>query len=93
MPFYQKRRQIPEKRHIQFYDESGDLYWEELISREGFGWIYSNVYHINPPTAVSKVGKFRKIENIRFWENQPHHLLKSDLDDEEISEIFSKENF
>ena len=29
----------------------------------------------------------QKIENIRFWENQPHHLQKSDLDDEEISEI------
>ena len=60
MPFYQKRGQIPEKRHTQFYDDSDKIYWEELISREGFNWIYSNVYHINPPTAVSKVGEFQK---------------------------------
>ncbi len=75
MPFYQKRGQIPEKRHIQFYDESGDLYWEELISREGFGWIYSNVYHINPPTAVSKVGKFRQISLVPWKKEHRHHHL------------------
>ena len=56
MPFYQKRGQIPEKRHIQFKDASGNLYWEELVSREGFSHMYSNIYHVNPPTAITKIG-------------------------------------
>ena len=56
MPFYQKRGQIPNKRHIQFKDASGNLYWEELVSRKGFGHMYSNIYHVNPPTAITKIG-------------------------------------
>jgi len=43
MPFYQKNGEIPDKRHIQFRNKDGGLYWEELISREGFSDIYSNV--------------------------------------------------
>ena len=80
MPFYQKRGQIPEKRHTQFYDDSDKIYWEELISREGFNWIYSNVYHINPPTAVSKVGEFQK-NNLDPWkkEHRHHHLFTHKL--------------
>ena len=56
MPFYQKRGQIPNKRHIQFKDASGNLYWEELVSREGFSHMYSNIYHVNPPTSITKIG-------------------------------------
>ena len=56
MPFYQKRGEIPEKRHTQFKDANGNLFWEELISRQGFSHMYSNVYHINPPTAIKKIG-------------------------------------
>ena len=75
MPFYQKRGKIPEKRHIQFRDEKKDLYWEELISRQGFSHIYSNVYHINPPTAITEIGE--PIENkIKTREkiNKHYHL-------------------
>ena len=56
MPFYQKRGTIPEKRHIQFRDKENNLFWEELISREGFSSIYSNVYHKYPPTKVKAIG-------------------------------------
>ncbi len=62
MPFYQKRGTIPEKRHIQFRDANESLYWEELVSREGFSSIYSNVYHIHPPTNVSAVGDWIPFE-------------------------------
>ncbi len=62
MPFYQKRGEIPNKRHIQFRDSKKNLYWEELISREGFSNIYSNVYHLNPPTGIEAVGKMNKIK-------------------------------
>ena len=62
MPFYQKRGKIPSKRHTQFLNENGDLYWEELFSRGGFSHIYSNVYHLHPPTAIKKVGDFKILE-------------------------------
>ena len=62
MPFYQKQGEVPNKRHIQFRDNNESLYYEELISRKGFSSLYSNAYHINPPTAVKKVGKYQKIK-------------------------------
>ncbi|HHM02064.1 MAG TPA: homogentisate 1,2-dioxygenase, partial [Caldithrix abyssi] len=56
MPFYVKHGDIPGKRHTQLRDANGRLRYEELLGREGFSDIYSNVYHIHPPTRVSKVG-------------------------------------
>ena len=43
MPFYQKRGIVPSKRHTQMRDKSGMLYSEELISRNGFSGMYSNI--------------------------------------------------
>ena len=63
MPFYQKRGKIPLKKHTQFLNKNGDLYWEELISRGGFSHIYSNVYHVHPPTAIKKIGEFKSAGN------------------------------
>ncbi len=70
MPFYQNRGSIPSKRHIQFRDSKNNLYWEELISREGFSSQYSNVYHLNPPTNVSAIGDWIPFE----WKalDEPH---------------------
>ncbi len=59
MPIYLQRGSIPEKRHIQHHHGSGKLCYEEHISREGFSDIYSNVYHIHPPTRISKYGDFK----------------------------------
>ncbi len=72
MPFYQSRGQLPNKRHIQFRDDDGNLYWEELISREGFSHIYSNVYHIHPPTVVKKLGDIVPVE-MEAWEQEHRH--------------------
>ena len=81
MPFYQKRGKIPTKRHIQFRDENGNLYWEELISRGGFSDIYSNVYHIHPPTSVETIGEF-KIINLQTaaHTHRPHHIRTSNVE-------------
>ena len=80
MPFYQKRGKIPSKKHIQFVNKNGDLYWEELISRGGFSHIYSNVYHVHPPTAIKKVGEFKALElKEHFQTHRPHHLYTSRL--------------
>ena len=80
MPFYQKNGKLPNKRHIQFRDEDENLYWEELLSREGFSDIYSNVYHLNPPTAIKKVGKIiPSLVQTHNKEHRHHHLKTRDL--------------
>ena len=80
MPFYIKQGNIPDKRHTQFRDKKGNLYWEELVSRQGFSSIYSNVYHINFPTAVKEIGNLKKIElNCWLSEHRHHHLKTNKL--------------
>ena len=77
MPFYQKHGKLPDKRHIQFRDDDGNLYWEELISRKGFSHIYSNVYHQNPPTAINKVGDIDPIQLDAQNQDHRHHHIKT----------------
>lgn len=48
---------FPSKRHIQFRKEDGTLYHEEVFSTEGFSDLYSILYHANPPTQITQVGK------------------------------------
>lgn len=80
MPFYQKHGKLPDKRHIQFRDDDGNLYWEELISRKGFSHIYSNVYHLNPPTAINKVGDIDPIQlDAQDQEHRHHHIKTRNL--------------
>lgn len=55
MPFYVKQGALPEKRHVVFKPRGGHTY-EELISRQGFSDVYSNVYHLYPPTTVKALG-------------------------------------
>lgn len=57
MTYYYKLGEIPPKRHIQFRQQNGELYHEELVSSQGFSGIYSNIYHRVPPTKVKKVKK------------------------------------
>ena len=62
--FYIKQGSIPSKRHIQFRDKEGNLFFEEHISREGFSSIYSNVYHHSMPTETKEVGEFTSQDNV-----------------------------
>lgn len=55
MAYYYKLGNIPPKRHIQFRQENGKLYEEELVSSKGFSGVYSNLYHIYPPTRIKAV--------------------------------------
>lgn len=57
MTYYHRLGEIPPKRHTQFRQPDNSLYAEELVSSRGFSGIYSNLYHITPPTRVEKVGK------------------------------------
>ncbi len=54
MPIYHQAGKIPNKRHIVFRKENGDLYNEELVGTQGFSSLSSLVYHLYPPTKVIK---------------------------------------
>ena len=62
MPFYSCQGKIPFKRHTVFKNEEGKIYYEELVSREGFSSIYSNYYHLHRPTKIKQVGNLKKVE-------------------------------
>ena len=73
MPHYYKLGNIPHKRHTQFRKPDGELYSEELVSTEGFSNIYSNVYHVYPPTLVTGVGEPKDIAPIAAIEKNLLH--------------------
>jgi len=80
MPFYQQRGIVPLKRHTQFRDNRGHLFWEEHISRGGFSSTYSNVYHLHPPTAVSAVGDWIPIKiNALTGTHRSRHVFTGKL--------------
>ena len=57
MTYYHRLGEIPPKRHTQFRQPDGSLYAEELVSSKGFSGIYSNLYHVFPPTRVQSIGE------------------------------------
>ena len=61
MTYYHRLGRIPHKRHIQFKQKDGSLHREELVSSRGFSGIYSNLYHIHPPTRIKAVGGVRDV--------------------------------
>ena len=77
MPFYKKRGEIPTKRHTQFRDDTSNLYWEELISRKGFSHMYTNVYHVHPPTSVEAVGELKKYNLKAVDQTHRHHHIRT----------------
>jgi homogentisate 1,2-dioxygenase len=63
MTHYVKLGRIPHKRHTQFRQEDGSLYYEQLMGTKGFSSIQSLIYHINQPTQVKKA---EKICDVRY---------------------------
>ena len=59
MPFYLRRGSIPPKRHTAHRVDPGYLkegiFYEEVISTEGFHRGYSIAYHLRPPTRVVRL--------------------------------------
>jgi homogentisate 1,2-dioxygenase len=56
MPIYRQVGLIPQKRHVVFRQDNGNLYHEELFGTEGFSGLSSLVYHLHPPTIVKEKG-------------------------------------
>jgi len=81
MPIYNKQGKIPAKRHTAFTKDDGSIYYEELVSREGFSSIYSNLYHLQRPTKISKVGELFKKELVKAkTKHRARHIITAELD-------------
>lgn len=57
MPSYRKLGQLPPKRHLQFENPTNSfrdekLFYEHVITTQGFDRVYSILYHRRPPTRV-----------------------------------------
>src|SRR5437667_12678627 len=83
MPYYEKLGEMPSKHHIWFHrDGAGPgyknegIYYEHVITTEGFNEAYSIIYHLRPPTGV------RKVELIKYW--APKKVTESPLRDHHI---------
>jgi len=57
MPFYQRRGDIPAKRHTAFRRPDGSIYFEHLMGNLGFTGLQSLLYTLRPPTAVRRIEK------------------------------------
>jgi homogentisate 1,2-dioxygenase len=68
MPFYQRKGQLPHKRHTQFTKPDGTLHHEQLFGTIGFVGMSSLLYHLYPPTMVAAVADprdARPVEGVR----------------------------
>ena len=70
MPFYQRRGDVPRKRHIVFR-ENGRLLTEEVMGLEGFTGNESILYHLESPCRVKELGEFTSIER-EEWVPEAH---------------------
>jgi homogentisate 1,2-dioxygenase len=70
--FYRQVGEVPPKRHTQFRDASGALYYEELMGEEGFSSDSSLLYHRGVPSAI--VGS--EIWELPEQSTTPNHPLK-----------------
>ncbi|MDA7950911.1 MAG: hypothetical protein MPJ24_05420, partial [Pirellulaceae bacterium] len=87
MPNYRKLGVLPPKRHIELKrpkEESflGEgLFYEHVVTTEGFARAYSILYHAKPPTRVQKVEFERKapLEKAEDLPLRHFHLKSQDL--------------
>ena len=52
MAYYRQVGTVPQKRHTQFRDADGRLFYEELMGEEGFSSDSSLLYHRGVPSAI-----------------------------------------
>ena len=76
MPFYQRRGDVPRKRHIVFR-ENGRLLTEEVMGLEGFTGNESILYHLESPCRVKQLGAFTPIEREEWIPETHAHRLQN----------------
>ena len=77
MAYYIQRGEIPPKRHTQFRGADGALRYEELVSRQGFSGIYSNLYHLHMASRMTAVGEFQAVAREAAAETHRHRHLRT----------------
>lgn len=82
MPRYLSLGTLPPKRHLYLRTPGGykneGLFYEEVITTQGFGRAYSIVYHLRPPTLVRNVESAGTLGVTPAPQNMlRHHHLKS----------------
>ncbi|MBA3349741.1 MAG: homogentisate 1,2-dioxygenase [Actinobacteria bacterium] len=80
MPIYQRRGEVPPKRHTQLRKD-GLLLTEEVFGLEGFSGNESILYHLTSPCRVKEIGKFEPIQRDE-WVPDGHahrHFLTADI--------------
>jgi len=82
MPPYLRLGSIPRKRHIAHPQQPGfrseGIYYEEVVTTAGFSRAYSIVYHLRPPTRVTRLEPAGTIPT--DFGDEPmlrHHLIKT----------------
>ena len=86
MPSYRRMGILPPKRHIQF-ENAGDsylnegLYYEHVVTTQGFDKAYSILYHNKPPTRILKSEPAGRIQLEKYEEQElrHHHIRTQDL--------------
>ncbi len=86
MPYYKKMGIIPPKRHIIFPNKNNSylnegIYYEHVVTTQGFDRAYSVLYHLRPPTLTKSVELVKEI-NIEPCDKQPlrhHHFLSAEM--------------
>jgi homogentisate 1,2-dioxygenase len=73
--FYAKLGQVPHKRHTQFRQPDGSLYHEELMGIHGFTGNKSLLYHLRPPTAISRVEAAQPVDHVYAPQGALRHRL------------------
>jgi homogentisate 1,2-dioxygenase len=77
MPIYHKLGKIPSKRHVQFRNTEGGLYYEELFGTIGFDGMSCLTYHIHRPTMVKEIlGQTNVAPKIAIEKSMTARLLK-----------------
>jgi homogentisate 1,2-dioxygenase len=76
MPFYQRRGELPRKRHIVFR-ENGRLLTEEVMGLEGFTGNESILYHLESPCRVKELGAFTPIVREEWIPETHAHRLQN----------------
>jgi len=79
MPIYQRRGDLPRKRHIVFR-ENGRLLTEEVMGLEGFTGNESILYHLESPCRVKELGTFTPIQREEWVPEKHAHLLMNTYD-------------
>lgn len=83
MAYYRQVGEVPQKRHTQFRDPDGKLYYEELMGEEGFSSDSSLLYHRGVPSAIvaSDIWELPDQATVANHPLKPRHLKLHDLFD------------